>query len=454
MTAARWTRRVGGRTLAPMRHTLLSGSGLAVFVVLVFAGVAQAQTSETLTLPGTVGSASSAPSPKAVTTTKEFLPGKATIFISGVVNVWPSNAQYSPFNQDAVYCFDGCARFNNSPSSETPRVSPLISYQLPGGGWAQYGHVGPEQWLAYEGGHVYAFPVTLTAKGHISFAFQDTQPDDNTGAFTIRIESEEPRPKRPAEPPPATSCDKPVGRVIKLDGDANLLLPGADWRELHVGQALCAADEVHTGPDSSVDIQFSNGGVVHLHELTRIRVGGFSNPNTRVQNELLLKIGELKAKVKPQEVIRSGFSVRTPTATASVRGTVFTVAYDPGTKRTTVATAEGKVEVDPTGAGTTTMVSAGQAVDVTRTGVTPVAKKQLAARTKARHLVLKKITNAQKRCKLTLAPYAENAISVTPAGKNFNVKARTTKGASTWKVAGSKVTPTNPLANRIAADCR
>jgi hypothetical protein len=145
------------------------------------------KTSETLPLLATIGGSSSGPK-KSVTSTKVFGPGEYTIRISGVANTWPSKADFSPFSQDALYCYDGCAKFNNPGNATTARLSPLIAMQLPGGGWGEFGHLGPGKWLPYDmKGHAYTQTVTVAAKGKFSFAFQDTQPDDNTGVFTIAI---------------------------------------------------------------------------------------------------------------------------------------------------------------------------------------------------------------------------------------------------------------------------
>jgi hypothetical protein len=145
-------------------------------------------TSDEVTLAATIGSGSSGPK-KSVPTTKSFGPGKVTIKVSGLANTWPSKTDLGPFSQDALYCFDGCAKFNNADQSATPRLSPLLSVQLPGGGWDAFGHLGPGKYLPPEGGHTYTWHVTAAAKGKISFAFQDTQPDDNTGVFKISIKS-------------------------------------------------------------------------------------------------------------------------------------------------------------------------------------------------------------------------------------------------------------------------
>jgi hypothetical protein len=98
------------------------------------------------------------------------------------------------------------------------------------------------------------------------------------------------------------------------------------------------------------------------------------------------------------------------------------------------------------------MVGPGQAVDVTKAGAKTVSKSTISARDKARTLAVGKVGGAPARCALSI-PLAANVVSVAPAGKSWKVTVKTTKGATTWTVAGSKLTATNALAKRIVAGC-
>ncbi len=88
---------------------------------------------------------------------------------------------------------------------------------------------------------------------------------------------------------------------------------------------------------------------------------------------VLIKMGEIRAKFPPQETIRSDFSIKSPTATAGVRGTVFIVKFDVEKQITTVTTIEGRVEVTPENRSLTAVtVVAGQEVLVTANKIGPV----------------------------------------------------------------------------------
>jgi hypothetical protein len=173
-------------------------------------------------------------------------------------------------------------------------------------------------------------------------------------------------PPKPIDPKTTTGQVK----LIKLVGDVNSLVPGADWQEASEGMRLSADDEIHTGPDSEATLEFPDGSIVILKQLTRIKMRGLLSDENRVKIDLLLKMGELKAQVIRQDVVGSDFSVKTPVATTSVRGTVFTVRYDESSQTTTVSVEESKVFVTPTNSSLKPfMLEASQQVEITETNV-------------------------------------------------------------------------------------
>src|SRR5262249_59435942 len=107
--------------------------------------------------------------------------------------------------------------------------------------------------------------------------------------------------------------------------------PGGDWQDAREGFALSQGDQIHTGPESSVTLKFSDGTTMLLKELTHINVVVLLKRRERVKVQILLKLGELKSQVKRQEAVDSDYSVQTPTNIASVRGTDFDTLYDEAT---------------------------------------------------------------------------------------------------------------------------
>ncbi|MCE9634974.1 MAG: choice-of-anchor D domain-containing protein [Planctomycetes bacterium] len=159
-----------------------------------------------------------------------------------------------------------------------------------------------------------------------------------------------------------------VKRVIR--GSAEFRKFPGDWTDLAEGAELDEQTEISTDPGSEVELEYPDGSTTIIRPASQIKVLALFTAGGVVTTEILLKVGELAAKVKKADVIRSDFKVRSPTATASVRGTEFDVVQDDVAGTTTVRVREGVVEVDPEGAGLKTVfVKAGLQVTVTATSV-------------------------------------------------------------------------------------
>jgi hypothetical protein len=266
--------------------------------------------------------------------------------------------------------------------------------------------------------------------------------------------------------PPTTTQTGPTSSVTVVAAvvheDVLVRHGNGAWDDLNPGTKLQAGDEIHTGLGSNIELKFSDGTSVTMNELTQLKINTLLSKTDRIKMELLLRIGDLKAKVKPQTTVRTDFSIRWPSASATVRGTIFSVFYDPVAGAGLVSTERGSVEVDPTRAGlASVLVSAGHEVEVTATSVSPIAPLGKAGarggtnRVNARDLALKVVARFKRPCKLTTPRLG--AFSVKPSGAGWLVSIRVggkVSGWSTWRVAGTKVKPANTLAKKIAAGCR
>ncbi len=131
-----------------------------------------------------------------------------------------------------------------------------------------------------------------------------------------------------------------VGEVsVKARSDSDFT-PLGDTRQ------VLAGSEVRTGPDSAVTLNWVNGSRIRLGPETSVRVRKCSlNTNTKATTSLFdLDMGRIWVRVLSMVGGKSKFEIRTPTATAGVRGTVFFVEVD-RTGSTAVAVYEGAVEV-------------------------------------------------------------------------------------------------------------
>jgi hypothetical protein len=155
----------------------------------------------------------------------------------------------------------------------------------------------------------------------------------------------------PAFSQPDAACDWPAtssetATVDSIKGDVSARHRDGDWCDAVSGLKLIAGDEIHTGPESSASITFSDGSLVIVYELTETAVGSLSGPVDRPKIRMLLKMGEIAAKVNHVVDQEADFAIRTPDATASVRGTDFVVVADPQ-DGTTIRVDQGEVLVTP-----------------------------------------------------------------------------------------------------------
>ena len=180
-------------------------------------------------------------------------------------------------------------------------------------------------------------------------------------------------PKQPI-PKPRTQSPKreQIARIKSMKGDVMVRKVGEDWHPL-TGGSLGVNDEISTGPDSLLIITFPDGTTLQYGELTRGLMSDLQTVKDRIMIRVLLKMGEIRSQVPKQELIRSDFSIKSPTATAGVRGTRFTVRYDEKSEVTTVTVEDGVVRVTPENRSLRYVdLQAGQQVQVTEQTISAV----------------------------------------------------------------------------------
>lgn len=134
--------------------------------------------------------------------------------------------------------------------------------------------------------------------------------------------------------------------LASIDGEVTVRKGLGDWQIASGGESLGTDHEIGTGVDSKATIQFADGSLMQLAELTEVRLANLLDEGGRRQVKVQLKLGEVKAQVKPQETITTDFSVSTPTATASVRGTeIQEISHHPA-RGTRTRLASGKLRVE------------------------------------------------------------------------------------------------------------
>ena len=344
---------------------------------------------------------------------------------------------------DAFHCYQGCSQGTG-----------LHDYLRVDGSAAFFYDSKVFSTPAYRSDHRYSFTYD-TAEGVLEFtAFPFSwdfvrEEDRYSGTFNVDITA-------PGEAAPK------LGRVTAVTRKVEIQRRGSAFEPAEVGTELRTGDKVHTGFKSKAELEIG-GHKMTVEPMTLIEL-----QTTGATTRVFLRTGRATADMLLPHADRPYFQVRTPTATASVRGTVFSVSYDPLARLTITSVKEGVVDVDPVARGLpTATLTAGKEVATgpkSQTPVTGIGKagtpRGAVSRARARDLVLAFIAKKGKPCK------AETRDSSRTAGDGIRLKAarggwhvttrvvgRGLKGIARWKVKKS-VKPANPLARRVSRGCR
>jgi hypothetical protein len=148
-----------------------------------------------------------------------------------------------------------------------------------------------------------------------------------------------------------------VGTVAAVEGTAEIG-SGGSWTTAVPGSPLHRGDQLRTGSPGRMRVVFQDDSVLVVSESSLVTVNEqVFNPNTgKAKSFLELLQGKVSAVVSDY-YHRTGntYEIKTVTAVAGVRGTEFSMAYDPAQDVTEVVGISGHVEVhsmiDPTGPG-------------------------------------------------------------------------------------------------------
>jgi hypothetical protein len=111
--------------------------------------------------------------------------------------------------------------------------------------------------------------------------------------------------------------------IQETSGTVEVKAPGAaEWKTAVPGQELEPASLVSTGFRSTALVRIGNSTIT-LRPLTRLSLEAITAAQNDEELVLNLRSGRVRADVRPPAGGRMNFSVRAPTVTASVRGTVF-----------------------------------------------------------------------------------------------------------------------------------
>jgi len=148
-----------------------------------------------------------------------------------------------------------------------------------------------------------------------------------------------------------------VGTVATLEGTADVGRNDT-WTAADLGTAVSVGDKVRTGNPGRLSIVFQDDSVLTVADDSELVIDQqVYNPSGGAVRSLIgLLRGKLDAVVgEYYHTAGNAYEVKTATAVAGVRGTEFSVSYDPITELTEVMGVSGLVHVhsvlDPTGPG-------------------------------------------------------------------------------------------------------
>ena len=133
--------------------------------------------------------------------------------------------------------------------------------------------------------------------------------------------------------------------VTSVKGNAKYKAASGTWEPITVGAKFEKGTAVQTGFKSEVTFKIGET-VTKLGPVANVTIEDLKENGDKDETVLYLNAGKLKSDVKKVDKRRVGFTVRSPAATASVRGTLLDVATK--YKGTNINTHRGSVKVSRT----------------------------------------------------------------------------------------------------------
>jgi hypothetical protein len=119
------------------------------------------------------------------------------------------------------------------------------------------------------------------------------------------------------------AAQTPTATLRELNGRVEVMVPGsADWVLAEPGMRIEGAALVSTGFRSTAILALGNSTIT-VQPLTRLSLEEIVERQGSEQISVYLRTGRVRAEVRPPVAGKTDFTIRSPIATASVRGTVF-----------------------------------------------------------------------------------------------------------------------------------
>lgn len=120
----------------------------------------------------------------------------------------------------------------------------------------------------------------------------------------------------------AWAAESPLATIKEFTGKVEVMAPGGAWKPATKGMALARNTAISTG-FKSVAVLTLGSSVLTVRPLTKLSLEEIVRQQGSEQVRLYLSAGRVKAAVAAPAGGTTDFSVKSPSATASVRGTGF-----------------------------------------------------------------------------------------------------------------------------------
>ena len=114
-------------------------------------------------------------------------------------------------------------------------------------------------------------------------------------------------------------------RLADVEGKVEIKAPGGDWEPAEEGRSLSMRTMISTGFNSRAVLEIGSATTT-VQPLTRLEIQDVQLDDREQRTALFLGAGRIRAEVRRGQDLSVDFSVRTPVATAAVRGTDFEVS--------------------------------------------------------------------------------------------------------------------------------
>jgi hypothetical protein len=114
------------------------------------------------------------------------------------------------------------------------------------------------------------------------------------------------------------------GQIVTVTGKVEAQDASGTWKAARAGDPITAGTMISTGFKSEATVKLG-ASILTVKPLTRMTLTQLVEKEDTVNTDVYLEVGNVKAEVNSLNNKKNGFTVKSPVATASVRGTVFEI---------------------------------------------------------------------------------------------------------------------------------